>query len=536
MVLERYNKLEPLLQETLKKASILGEEFESALLESILSINNATALLMEIEEISALINQKLNLSDIFSFSTYESYVVIKQMTSAFNRIKWNALLGRYYLKCLTNNGISLMEECDYIKRAAIYFEEADQKINSLSLYIQLIPKLISLGLYRQTQLTILKVKDIDNELKILPRNINLNLLLWQYYSYKNVFDFENAYHKLIEIENFSEHTAINNLQLSYENAYLLYELGYTYRSYEIAIKLLREMDTKKIDNKKFIHISFQTLELISALEETLGDVKFIEHFNQALCFAKKNNLVYEYYKLLRKSNMVHSEPTASILLNEAKNYFKNKNQLEYAMTLHNMATMHIFEVSENIICQDELEEAYNIFIKLGFKGIIYTKNSKVILQAKTKFEYKNGLDVLVPMADIEEDNFVKLVLLNNIAVFQRKLNMLDECKHTIKLIENINVKENYPYFRSYLFLQKGYYYKAIMDYEKSYEQFLNYYNSKYNDYNSIFISALKNIIFISKKINNTPPYDIFRYLDAINEKENIFYTNDLFFCDLQFWE
>lgn len=535
---ERFDLLDDSLKTVLKKASIVGLEFSFSDLEKPLQVQLANKALNEIESISRLIDEKVDNYNIFQFKSIETQTSIESFVEPENVLVWSNLLGDHYISEIDNSyKINVLSLCERLLRATLYYKKGERIEISLSCCLHLISLLTSQFRFYQA-LDIIKITD---SFGISDSNIKANLLKYKYICSVGVFDFDeaniaiNKYALIIKPQKFDE-IHINALR-----AYSLYNKGLTRKAYSLArinYDKLRNLLNSEGGEKEEVLSLFEkkavldSIAILAALEQTLGIPESFGHFNDAIKITEKYKLTHEYYSLLRRCTLAYNVNVVN-LLNQAKEYFVNRNQIEYAMTCYNLSTEYVYlnmpnEASENIKIADE------IFSLINHAGIVCVQIERATLISIYYKQYNLALDIMKKRCKQYDEDFVELVFYYNLSTIYRKLGIIDKSWEYINKTEQINnINENkLPYFEKLILAQKGYLKLLEEDLKNAKSYFEEFIRHSYNIRDEITLS----VAYTLNNMDIAVSEDIKKMAVCENPIVKTLSENKLIFAELSFYE
>lgn len=472
-ILERYEKMDPLLKNILKHSSIIGYEFDSSLLARPFQYEKTEKNLQTIEEVYNLIIKKIDTK--YTFDTQESYLSIKNIVNENEAKSWNKILGEYFFEhsnyYFAENNIIKQTNC--LIKSAFYYEQAGLKENVISIYKRLISLLMA-------------IMDYESAIEVIDKTFNLSKLLnisykknWHLYflkaeCYRNMFRFEQAA-KLYE--KFLKNLSIDRnerMRVKCLYAISLYNSGEVIKPYEILCNIKNEISQKITKDNVSVYV--KTLSYISSIEETLLEEKYIEHFHLALEYAKKYKIHDEYYELLRKSLIVHKGKNGIALTMEAKEYFeKINNKKELAMSLHNLATeMLLYEDIEESI--NLLNKSFAIFDSFANKGVHYVLNSLGCCYC-LKGDFESAIRYFSQADSDKYEIFSRIGIRINLSTAYRKLSQFSKSSDLLNEVKLLFTEEDAEYYaitKPHLIICEALLAYDMKDLEKAYNLFLKY--------------------------------------------------------------
>jgi len=541
IVKQRYDLLDDNFKEALKKASIIGNQFDSETLESPLKVKNANIILSQIENISRLVHCCYNVKNQYEFESKDIQLSIESYVEESQIRNWNFALATYYNSLLLTKHyhLSRLEFCDYASKAGYYYEKCEEYEKALSMHLQIISSLIILQCYRQAIETIRSAKEIVGKIFSSQKDILLSrLYYWEAECYKQIFMFSES---LVAFKHYLAKITVSEIHKFRTNtiiAYLMYNNGETMAAYKLVKHTYDQMKHRNgllsfIEKK----ILVEATSLLSSIEETLGKREFIQHYNEALATAKSAKLNNDYYILLRKAGMAHEGLPAIKLMEAAKDYFENNDELEYALTLHNLGSEQIFAGSKEDACKT-LNKSFEILSYIGHHGIVCVQNAKAIYAAIHKNDYFNALNLIKNSSTAYNEDFALMVLKYNVVTLLRSVGNFQLAEKTLSELESINndPKNQLPYFKKFIYAQRGYLELAYGNHEKALSYFIKFIEHRYADRYEYYISIVIQIVQISHILKRELPAGVIDHQRASNTVAELLAENKLIFCEILFWE
>lgn len=525
----KYESLGPELQTVIKKTSVIGYIFKKNTLKEVFDIQNAKTVLKHIELLTKLLYYTDAKMETGRFDSEEVQLQIEKMIEPGQLTTWCAALAEYYENKTDDTGFVSLERCALKEKCIIYYTKAKNTEKMILHCLSLIPLKYNLGQYNSAIDLIKKLisvtkshsryKRVYSDCFYMMTAINRTLA-----NCTIALDYLNKYIELIETET----TEIKGLK-----AELLYGVGDTPSAYSILRKLYKSRH--QIDDP---HLKVSIISMLSSIEETLNDGRYIKHFNEAIHIAKENKLYREYYTLLRKSNMAHSGENGIVLMRTAEKYFEGNNIIsELIMVRHNIGTESLFyETTYKYACI-KLNAAYEDAEAIGFSKLSYIKNSLSIYSI-LEGDYQLAINILDSLLDFQHEDFTLLALYLNKVTALRKLGLYSEARACLDIVEQMNSKKEnlFPFFTAQIIMQLAYLYLEINEYYKAYLKLREYFKHNFEDRTSNIISAKITLKSLCDMQNIEYPPEI---IDFSSDYDNItkrMADNHLVLCELMFWE
>lgn len=531
IVRKKYELLEPSLQTIIKQTSTIGYIFKKKDLSEVFNIENATAVLKQIEIITELLYFTDAKLENGKFDSIQVQKQIEKKIDPEHHKDWCMALAKYYESKLAFCSPMSVEIYNYKEKCILYYEKAHETSKVIYHYISLVPLLYNLNLYNSAL-------EVSKKLKTITKGQSEYMHFYQYSfyllsqinrslsNYIEAMDNLKKYIELIDLEN-------NNYELDYLYAELLYGTGETSKAYNLLKSLY-----KKIDSIYDPVLKLNIISLLASVEETVNNQQYVKHYNEALSLCKNNGMIKCYYKLLRKANMAHEGENAIMLMKKGEEYFKKCNDIiELIMVKHNIGTESLFYESTYNSALMELEYAYEAASEYGFSQLSYTINSLAILdilEGKYELAKKRFSDLL----QFEHEDFTLLALYINTSTCLLNLGIMDESIKMLEKAKAINLKKQnqIPFFTSQIVLLESYIYLAQNEPLKAYHKLCQYFNYGLLDRSTGIISAKIILVSLCEKHHYKYPDKLTTLSDDCETISMKMANNHLVLCDLMFWE
>lgn len=541
IIQSRYEHLEPEMKDALEKASIVGVHFDAITIQNALNLNMAAQLMSEVEQISRLIFQiDVNESG-FEFVNSETHRLIESYIPLEKKKSWNIALASYYEnQIMSSSAIAILSDgkfCEYSILAAFYFENSKMSEKALALYFKIIPILMNQSFYHKSLDLIARSQKILLYQKMASKRLNVQLLYWEYECNFALFNMKSGLNAFRNYRKNVDLTEIEAIRADYEEALLLYDSDYTNLAYKKTIECYDKIQNFGILEKELLRLKIQIISLLCSIEETLLIDSYQIHYNEAIELAKNNHFLDLYYSLVRKSGIAYSSDICIKRLRTAARYFSTRNKIEYAMTLHNLASEELFYGNHTNSLKN-FNRAYSIFLDYGHNGIICVKNGLSIYNSIYNKAYGQALDYIYNFATDYNEDFLVLVIYYNTITILRKMDKMDEAKKYFKKTCDLNKKKSnrYPYFARFLYAQEGYFALAENQLEKAWNCFETFFRHDYNDRVEYSLSVAITMAKLALKIERPLPSDIQIASETSNKLAKYLSTEKLIFCEILFWE
>ena len=517
-IMNRYRRLDKDLQRIIRGASVLGVEFQADLLEYPLKFKDTELRLHEIERLSNIIYRKIDLS--YNFFNSETHLSIKKIVGGDEYDRWCTSLAEYYYAksksyLIKGNGIS---GCNCLFSSAYYYEEATQYKQALFIYYKALSNLIAFMQYQQALEIISKIEHINTMSDIITNvSVKENLIAVKAWCLFSTFHFVEAVAEYEKCINTSNIDIQEHQKLCCQYAICLYNTGQIDVPHTILTNLYNEISLQEI-NEKNAELVVNILSNLSSIEETMQKPECSEHFNLALSYAHKFVLTDLYYSLLRKSFIVHSGVNYIRLLEAAKKYYKKIGaKKDYAMTVHNLASIHLLDGNMDKV-KSNCNESIKIFREIGSDAIHYTYNCLGMYYCM-QGDYDEALSYFRSAYKDRYEIFSKIVILLNQITVHIKLGNLMCAKQILKYIDELwrqDEAESFRILKPYYYIIKSVLYQNLNNIPKAYECYQEYLENEEElfSYRIVFV-ANKLHLLCSK--NNLPfPTELKKYLKSEN--------------------
>ncbi len=529
-VRKKYDLLDHDLKEVIKQTSTIGYLFQKTELKEAFNLDNATILLKQIETIC----QLLYFTDSnFEKGKFESPKVHSQIERMIPRdvfMEWNLAVAYYYEKKLSSVSINSTEKYHLKEKCITYFRRAKKKDKIIYHIFSEIPILYSLNFFLLAHERAIELVSLT-EGDMVYQRVNLYSYFLLLLINRKINDYSSALENLNTIK--THILTDQQPYIMYIEAELLYGIGDINNAYDLLGKL--HLNINKIDDE---YLKINITSMLSSVEETLNNDKYIMHYNQALSIAKDNHNTQEYYKLLRKANFIYSGSYGINLMEQAETFFRSNNDvIEDIMVKHNIATERIFSSLTFSDAKYGLEQTYKLACNYGFHQLAYTLNSLAIIDIFEK-KYNLALEKLGAVLEVEQEDFTLLAIYLNQSTCYRKMGLYNEAMLCLNASKGINAKEGnkFPYFSSQIILQEAYLQIEQKNFEDAYHNICDYLECSFSDRDVFIISVKKVLKSLCVKYNFDYPSKITGLdsnYDDISEK----IANDyLVLCELMFWE
>lgn len=529
IVQKKYESLIPELQTVIKQTSTIGYIFNRSTLKEVFEIKNAQMILKQIE----LLTKLLYYTDSeMENGRFDSEVVQQQIENLIEPkllTVWCKALAEYYESKIKSTGFISLERCALKEKAIFYYTKSNIIEKIIYHYLSAIPLKCNLGQYNSA---------IEMSKKLIFITKDLSQYNWVYsycfymmaFIYKSLANYTEA---LICLQKYIKLVGKETIETKEFKAELLYDIGNTIEALHILKSLYRSRN--QIDDPS---LKINIISMLSSIEETINDSKYIKHFNEALEIAKNNKLNKEFYQLLRKANLAHSGENGIMLMETAEKYFSCNNIIsELIMAEHNIGTESLFYESTFKNSFNKLNSAYKAAREIGFSQLTYISNSFALYYI-LKSDFKTAVSILNYSLTFHHEDFTLLALLLNKATCLRRLGSYSDALYCLNKARQLNSKEGnqFPFFNAQIIVQSAYLYMEQNDYYNTYLGLLEYLNLDLDnrDANIASVKIVLKELCDMQKIKYPP--EINASFDDWDSIAKTMANNHLVLCELMFWE
>ncbi len=529
VVRKKYEALSLELQTVIKQTSTIGYIFKKNTLKEVFDIQNARAVLKQIELLTELLYFTDSEMENGKFDSEAVQLQIEKMIDSKKLIIWCKALAEYYESKIKDTSFISIERCILKEKCIFYYTKAQIIDKIIFHYLSIIPLKCNLNQFNSAIEMSLKLADITqihpqyNQIYIYCFYM-LTIINKSLTNYNEALNNLNKYISLVEVET----TEIKALK-----AELLYDVGETTKAYNTLKTLYKNIC--QIDDPYF---KISIISMISSIEETSNSNQYIKHFNKAISIAKEYKLKKEYYQLLRKANMAHSGENGIMLMKAAESYFSDNNIIsELVMVQHNIGTEGLFYEATYKSAYGKLNLAYKNAKEIGFSQLSYIKNS-LALYYILDGNYNKSIRILNHILGFQQEDFTLLACLLNKATCLRKMQLYSEASECLDKAKKINqrTRNHFPFFTSQIIVQLAYLSIETGKYNDAYTMLRKYFMLNYNDRVTNIVSvklALKKLCDMQKFKYSLKITDFSCSCDYISKKMA---ENYLVLCEIMFWE
>lgn len=529
IVQKKYESLVPELQTVIKQTSTIGYIFNRSTLKEVFDIKSAQTVLKQIELLTKLLYYTDSEMENGKFDSEVVHQQIENMIDSKLLTVWCKALAEYYENKIKATGFISLERCSLKEKAIFYYTKSNNTEKVIYHYLSAIPLKYNLGQYNSA---------IEMSKKLLSITEGYSQYKWVYsycfymmaFIYKSLANYTES---LNSLQQYIKLVGKETIEIKEFKAELLYDVGNTPEAFGI-LKSLYEI-RNQIDDP---NLKTNIISMLSSIEETVNDSRYIKHFNEALDVAKKNKLNKEYHRLLRKANLAHSGENGIMLMETAEKYFLCNNIIsELVMAKHNIATESLFYESTFKNSLNKLKSAYKIAKEIGFSQLTYINNSLALYNI-LKSDYKTAVSILNYSLTFHHEDFTLLALLLNKATCLRRLGSYSDALCCLNEAKRLNSKEEnqFPFFNAQIIIQSAYLYMEQKDYYSTFLGLLEYLNLDLDnrDANIVSVKIVLKELCDMQKIKYPPI--ITSFSDDCDSIAKIMANNYLVLCELMFWE
>lgn len=530
-ILQRYDKLDEALKNTLTKACITGFEIDTKLLNNPLGIIKSEENLRRIERLSKLI---IHTEKTFEFENNTVYNLVSDKINTSEKKAGHLLVAQHLLKKMSDykDTNSILQFLNTIKNHFLNAEHIDESLYIIACYIH--------QAYEQRNYDA-ALSEIKEFLELSSERfpfVEQQFIIKRAEIYRILGQFEKAYKQLLTV-NKKFLPDGSGYWIEYLLSYCLFNCGKTKEAKEKAESLIDKFDTKKIsDNYLLVKLDI----FLAGMYHHFGDLRAASRrYEQGMEIASQNAAFRkEYNDLLAISNMFLDNELAIPNIEKSMEYSKN-NQLmiSYAKSANNVAINYIY-LGDFCKAQEHLKSSKDVFDEIYSISYHYPQNNLATVYGHLG-NYKEALKLFKNAKENPVEPFSKIWISMNIANCERKLGNIDECEDILNNVQKdiSELQEN-----TYL-LSRNYYIANTLlqldkeEYSVAYENCTKALNFEINKLNNdtypIYLSQL--LISISKVLDIPLPDIVSSYKDSIISSfcKNLL-DNHTHWGNLLFWE
>lgn len=472
-LLQRYERLNPILKELLSKSSMIGNIFRADLLEKPFQIINANEKLESIEKISNLIAHCTDQT--YMFETDDVYHLIRNSIPEQQQREWHDILAHYFQEILCREKkrripLAVEKEISYIYPIAKHYQYAMKYRDALVYYLKLIPNYAALCDYNKG-LEI--VHDIQYILESAGFNTDdfdgaeLTVRLAEADCHRGLGDYAKAYELYNDIMAYIDPAVYSKalIDIRCHMAYCQYMTG-TVEDAQRALQSACLTFNLEADHREdYIRIIALLASMCDATNDFVTQKKY---YVEALTYYRENRCEAEYYGLLRMASMVFDEVLALDMEKAAEKYFRENHSIRMlAETLHNIATDELYLLQEQDILL-RLNESISLFDAFGSKAVHYPLNTKGIVQMVIYHNFREAVSMFHAALQMSTEPYSEIVIRTNIAHSLMHMDRFDDAYQQLQLIDSLINRERpgaVPMFNTLHFLNWAFYFFHQKDYQ-----------------------------------------------------------------------
>jgi len=443
-IIQRYEKLDPMLRDLLGKSSIVGNVFQTELLEKPFQIINANEKLDSIEKISNLIERRTD--DTYVFETEDICRLIQDSISESQRKEWHIILAHYFEKAMQrekNRSIHLTpeREISYTYPIARHFKCAQEYSAALHVYLQLITSYLKICDYSNARETIQTARSVAEYVDLdetSDARIEYTLQRNEALCLKGLGLYEEAYekYKAAQAHIDSESDTKEYIEISFQMAYCLYMTGKVNEARQRLLSLCDRFHLRENDIDQFIKAISLLASICDATNDTTTQKKY---YIEALTYHRECKNQEEYYKLLRMASMVFDLTLAIDMEKEAETYFRGENNIRMlAETLHNIATDELYLFQTQDISKN-LSESISLFDRFGSRAVHYPLNSKGIMHMAVNHDFDKAMEAFSAALEMSTEIYSEIAIRTNMTQCLIQVKDFDKATAQIEKIETLMV-------------------------------------------------------------------------------------------------
>jgi len=457
-IIQRYEKLDPMLRELLGKSSIVGNVFCAELLEKPFQIINANEKLNSIEKISNLIERCTD--DTYVFETEDICRLIQDSISESQQKEWHIILAHYFEKAMQREKVrsvhlSPEREISYTYPIARHFKCAQEYSAALPVYLQLITSYLKICDYSnaremiQVARSVAEYVDLDetSDARVeytLQRNEALCL--------EGLGLYEEAYekYKAAHVHINSESDTKEYIEISFQMAYCLYMTGKVNEARQRLLSMCDRFHLRESNTAQYIKAVSLLASICDATNDTITQKKY---YIEALTYHRECKNHEEYYKLLRMASMAFDLTLAIDMEKEAEKYFRGENNIRMlAETLHNIATdeLYLFQTQD---ISKSLSESISMFDRFGSRAVHYPLNTKGVMHMAVDHDFGKAMEAFSAALEVSTEIYSEIAIRTNMTQCLIQVKDFDKAATQIEIIKTlIESGEPTPIYNTFFLL------------------------------------------------------------------------------------
>lgn len=536
LVEEKLSNLPNDLFNILKKSSIIGEIFQSCILESSdgFHVLGVKAYLQKLEATNMFIQSYLR-DDVYQFISNKIYNGVLKSMEPHEKLESQRILLNYYMAKLYSErvGDNILEHLRQLKRLSY-------DLNNHEIMFFTNKKL----LFRYLKIgDIAKAKKVLNDLLIFCKDHLDDNMLYLYLSYykirldMNVSCYHDALDRIEDIKRSFPNG--RNLYLQYYYTRSLYGIGNVDLSYQEATKLstvLKATSSRATENQPIYALTYS---LLATIQHHFGIEDYGNRYFSLALNHSKHKLKDKsfYYDILKKCDMYYAFEHSYPLLKQSISYFESVGRVyDAAEVSMNLATEMMF-TDGSYIPQAEtfFDKAIEVFSNIPNENLAYVQNNRALLYIIQHGDFQSALSLLESSLLVGMSAFTYMTIYMNLCMCHLNL-----CGH-----DSTEFNQAYSEFCKYHSIIKAR--KNATQYEDIYKGLLDIlileYSGQYrnvvdnvdlllsNPPSRFFIPILKDIKarYSPSGISEEGYTDNFMFYEALNKYK-------VFLAEFRFWE
>lgn len=533
---KKLSNLSTKVQDVLAKSSLIGEMFQSSILESTdgFNVSGVKTYLDTLEQTSMFIQSYLE-DDTYQFISKETYTGVLKNIDPGEKIDLQRILLKYYMTKLAieREDSKILLYMQQLKRLS--YELNDHKI-MLFIDKKLFFWFIKIG-------DILKAKNILADILLFFKEHSEDNMLYLYLIYYKIrldmstWDFKDALEEIaIAKKKFSND---NNLYLQYYYAKSLYGVGAVDQSYietKQLVSTLKATSIKAIENQPLYALTYS---LFASIQHHFGIEDYgNKYYTLALNHSKeklKDKAIY--FEILKKCDMYYKSEHSHPLLLQCISYYESVGNRHYAAEVYtNLATEMMF--TDKVFAsksEDYIKKAANIFSSTPNESLVYTQNNWAILKIIQAGDFPTALSLLEKSLLVGLSSFTNMTLYLNLCMCHLILNGSESREFNgtyIKFCEYHAIIKNRDNSTQYENIYKNILDILVLEHQGLSQKVSEKVNLLLSDSPTEFFKPILKDI----KIRNTViDHEKKQYTDNLALYET-FHKYKVFFAEFRFWE
>lgn len=494
----RFERLDPLLKDVLKKASIVGFRIDMNLLETPLQIYEAETALNRIEKLSRLV-QKTH--DKFEFESVDVHNYILNSDAAWDELELNRVLAQYLSKrsLVAISQHNYEKAAQYLYRSACYFEKAEDSNDAIRSWHSFSDICIQIRYLHGA------IEGLKRTLLLLPfedSDARLFLILVLVECCIEAAEYNEA---ICFLESMPEKPNSCENKLYYLSSCCYYQTGRTIeaRSYINALTDNFTFLNAKEQKNSYYQVKGEKYLLGMLLNEGKKPLAQRKFEGLLRLLRDDRTMAFEYNDLLTRSSMFFDPSISHIHIEKSLPYFK-KHCAPYhrAKALNNLGA-DLTAIGDLSKASKKLKKSVSIFEELCSLNSHYPKNNIGVLYAM-RGDISTAMDVFAEARTLSDDPFSNIWIGSNITHGFRLQGNLSKCASLIAELEKRydSLEEKEWYLRRNIDMAWGWYWLDSGDRNSAYKYFSKAFHTEVeilnNDTYDVYLSKI--IIELSREI------------------------------------